>query len=269
MRIVRCPSARCSRTRRSPAGNPLVRISSVSSSWRVGLDLRRRGVLVAPVEVAQEVAAVDAVQLQQPRRLRQRAQRVAQPLAAVEAAGRQPRVALDDVAGDQRVLEVERGDVAGRVEHLAAQAGGAVGRRLARRRLDPGVLDDRRQVDLADVRRPVDGRGIEGERRLVGGVEPVPHRQQVVDLVDRLALGVEAVQLDVLERPLDLHPLGLELGRQVGLLAPQRQRLQHLLAPGDHGLGPGRAAPARGRGRGSGTRGRRSAGPRCRRAGAR
>ena len=140
----------------------------------VGLDLGERGVLVAPVEVAQEVAAVDAVELQQPRRLVQRAQRVAQPLVAIEPAGRQPRVALDDVAGDQRVLEVERGDLAGRVEDLPAQPSGAVGGRLARRRLDAGVLDDRRQVDLADVRRPVEGAGIEGERGPVGGVEAVP-----------------------------------------------------------------------------------------------
>ena len=198
--------------------------------------------LVAPVEVAQEVAAVDAVELQQARGLGHRAQRVAQPLAAVEAARRQPRVALDDVAGDQRVLEVEGGDVALGVEHLAAQPLGAVGARLARLGLDPGVLDDRGQVDRADVGRPVDLRRIEGERRPVGVVEPLPHRHQVVDLVHGLALGVQAVQLDVLERPLDLHPLGLQLGRQLGLLAAQGERLEHLLAAADHRLGPGELA---------------------------
>ena len=79
---------------------------------------------------------------------------------------------------------------------------------------------------------------VERERRPVGVVERRPHRHQVVDLVDRLALGVQAVQLDVLERPLDLGPLGLQLRRQLGLLAAQRQRLEQLLAAGDHRLGP-------------------------------
>ena len=97
-------------------------------------------------------------------------------------------------------------------------------------------------MDRADVRRPVDHRRVEGERGPVVGVEAVLHRQQVVDLVHGLALGVEAVQLDVLERPLDLHPLRLQLGRQLGLLAPQRQRLEHLLAAGDDGHRPGQLA---------------------------
>ena len=95
-----------------PAGKLLVRISCVSSSSASVVDLVDRRVLVAAVEVAQEVAAVDAVELEQTRRLGQRAQHVAHALAAIEPARRQPRVALDDVAGDQRVLEVEGGDVA-------------------------------------------------------------------------------------------------------------------------------------------------------------
>ena len=48
-------------------------------------------------------------------------------------------------------------------------------------------------------------RGSKSNAAWSAGVEAVPHRHQVVDLVDRLALGVEAVQLDVLERPLDLR----------------------------------------------------------------
>ena len=97
-------------------------------------------------------------------------------------------------------------------------------------RLDPGVVDDRRQVDLVDVVRPVDGARIEPELRLVDAVERLPERQQVVDLVDRLALRVEAVQLDVLERPFDLQPLLLERGRELGLLAAQWKRLHQPLA---------------------------------------
>ena len=40
---------------------------------------------------------------------------------------------------------------------------------------------------------------------------PVPEAEQVVDLVDRFALRVQAVQLDILECGLDLGPLLLEL----------------------------------------------------------
>ena len=99
------------------------------------VDLVDRRVLVAAVEVAQEVGAVALVELEQTRRLGERAQHVADPLGRVQPARGEERVALDDVGGDQRVLEVEGGDVALGVEHLLAQAVHAVGRaRLARRR---------------------------------------------------------------------------------------------------------------------------------------
>ena len=141
---------------------------------------------------------------------------------------------------------------------------------LRRRRLDPGVLDDRRAGGSCGCtsasRRPA---GRSRSRAWSPGVELVPHLHQLVDLVDRLALGVQAVQLDVLEGPLDLDPLGSQAGRQVGLLAPQRQRLQQLLAPRDRRLGPVSAGPGPGHGRGTGTPARRSAGPRRRRSGAR
>ena len=93
------------------------------------LDLLDRGVLVAAVEVAQEVGAVGAVELEQARRFGHGAQDVPDPLGRVEAAGREPRVALDDVRGDQRVLEVEGHDLTLGVEHLLAHAGHAIGRR--------------------------------------------------------------------------------------------------------------------------------------------
>ena len=138
------------------------------------VDLLDRRVLVAPVEVPQEVAAVLAVHRQQAGRLGEGAQHVAKPLRAVEPARRQPRVALDDVAGDQRVLEVERGDVPIGRQHVAAQPVGAVDARLARRGLHAGVLHDRRQVDLVDVRRPVDERGSKQNVGLVDRRQLVP-----------------------------------------------------------------------------------------------
>ena len=179
IRIVRCPSARCSRTRRMPAGKLLVRIRLVSSSLRVLVDLADRGVLVAPVEEPQEVAAVLAVHRAQARCLGKRAQHVANPLGRVQSACRQERVALDDVAGDQRVLEVERGDVAIGGEHAAAQPVGAVVAALARLGLGARVVHDRRQVDGADVRRPVDAARVDVERRLIGGVETVVDAHQI------------------------------------------------------------------------------------------
>ena len=140
--------------------------------------------------------------LSRPGRLDHRAQRVPDPLGRVEPAGRQPRVALDDVRGDQRVLEVEGDDLTPGVEHLLAHPGHAIGAdRRSRRGLHPGVLDDRRQVDLGDVGRPVDAARVDVEVGPVGGVEAVPDLHQVVDLVDRLALGVEPVELDVGRAP--------------------------------------------------------------------
>ena len=175
MRIVRCPSARCSRTRRIPAGKLFVRISSLSSSCASTRDLLDRCVLVAAVEVAQEVAAVDAVELQQPGRLGQRAQDVADALVAIEAARGQPRVAGRPRCWRSACSPGRRRRRCGPARAPACAAG-PCGRcvRLRRGRLDPGVLHDRRQVDRADVRRPVDGPRIEGEGLPVGGVELAP-----------------------------------------------------------------------------------------------
>ncbi len=102
---------------------------------------------------------------------------------------------------------------------------------------DAGVLDDRREVDLGDVGRPVDAPRVDVEVAAVGLVEAVPDLHEIVDLVDRLALGVEAVQLDVRERSLDLHPLRLDLRGPLGLPPAERQVMQDLLAAGEHRLG--------------------------------
>ena len=192
-------------------------------------DLRYRCVLVAAVEEAQEVAAVLAVDLAQRGCLGQRTQHVANALGRVQAAGGEPRVALHHVAGDERVLQVERGHVAVAGEYRLAQAGRAVVAVPARCDLGARVVHDRREVDGADVRGPVHAARVEVERRLIGGIQRVPHRDQLVDLVDRLALGVQAVQLHVLVRPVDLVLLLLQVRCPGGLATAQRQRLQHSL----------------------------------------
>ena len=93
-------------------------------------------------------------------------------------------------------------------------------------------------MDLGDVGRPVDRAGVEVERRPIGVVELAPRAHQIVDLVDRLALGVQPVQLDVGECSLDLGPFRLDLRGPFGLAPAQRQVLQHLLAGGQDRLGP-------------------------------
>ena len=142
------------------------------------VDLVDGGALVAAVEEAQEVAAVLAVEGQQRGALGERLGDEAQPLVGGQAAGGQPRVRRHHVRGDERVLEVEGGEVAvgrrapgSRSRSCAGRAGAAAGRRSRTR----AVLDDRRQVDLGDVAVPVDRRG--GRSRTSAwssGVERVP-----------------------------------------------------------------------------------------------
>ena len=77
-------------------------------------------------------------------------------------------------------------------------------------------------MDAVDVVVPVDHPRVEVEVALVVGVERFPQTEQVVDLIDRLAFGVQAVQLDVLQCPLDVLTLGFQFGGEVGLFATQR-----------------------------------------------
>ena len=142
------------------------------------VDLLDGGALVAPVEVAQEVAPVLAVERQQAGRLGQRPQREPHAVGLGQAPGGQPRVALHHVGGDERVLQVEGGEVALLRQHLAPEPVHAVlAPALARRRLDPGVLDDRGQVHLADVGAPVDDARVEPEGLPVVGRERLLHRR--------------------------------------------------------------------------------------------
>ena len=241
MSRVMWPAWRCSRMRRIPCGNDLVRIRSLSISAQSPVEPVRRGALEAPVEVAQEVAAVAAVQGQQPRRLRQRAGREAHPVEVVEVPGGEPRIAGHHVRRDQGVLQVEHGQMTLRIQHLAAQprrarlgpAGSGAGSHL-----QPGLLHHRRQMHLLHVLGPVHAAGVEAELRPVGVVERVPQRQQAVELVDGLALGVGAVELDVLAGPLELLAALLQGGAHHRVAAPQGQRGEHPVGGLQRPLGP-------------------------------
>ena len=177
--------------------------------------------LVAPVEVAQEVAAVAPVEGQQGRRLLQRAGREAGPLTPVHPLGGEPGERLHHVGCDQRVLEVKGGHVSlGREDGSAAAVCPRRSRTGAAAGADPGVRHDRRQVHVLDIVGPVDGGGIEGERGLVGTVERLPQGPQAIDTEHRFGLGVGAVQLDVAQGPLDRVLALLHAGRQLRLPAP-------------------------------------------------
>ena len=224
---------------------------------------------VAPVEGAQEVAPVPTVEGQQRRRLGHQVGHEGGPLGRRQVAGGQPGVGVDHVGGDQGVLEVEGGQVAVGGEDVLPGPVGPVGLdRLARRGADPGVLDDRGQVDLADVGGPVDGAGVEAEGGPVVVVHAVPQGEQPVDPVEGLGLGVGAVELDVAEGPVGQQVLLLEGGHPLGPLAPDGERPDHPLGqrhgrrcPGELALDPTAA-------RGTTTRAPRWAGRPGRRGGA-
>ena len=196
----------------------------------VGVDAVHRGALETPVEIAQEVAAVPTVQGQQTGRLAEGAGHETDPVQVVELPGGEPRVAGHHVRSDQRVLQVEHGQLALGCEHLAAEPGGAgIGAAGAGAggHLEAGLLNHRRQVHLLHVVGPVDNGGIEAERRPVVVVERLPELQEPVELVDRLALGVGAVQLDVLVGPAQLLAALLKAGAHQGMSTSQRQGRQH------------------------------------------
>ena len=262
MSSVRCPRARCSRTRRMAAGNAFVSRWSDGELDGVLGELRDRRALVAAVEVAQEVAAVLAVHRRAGRGAS--ASVLSDEADAVvpgQAPGGQPRVRGHDVRRDERVLEVEGGDVAGGVEHLPAQPVLAVlAGPTAPASSAPGVLDDRRQVDPRGVVVPVDDPGVEREgglvvRRAATRTAPAACRRRRPPRTRRTR---RRARRRCAARSTSAR-CSSSLRRQLGLLAPQRQRLQRLLGRVDHLLSPSRAGPAPGRGRGRSTRARRSA----------
>jgi len=108
MRMVAWPRARCWRSRASPSGKARWERRSLHSST-ASIRTRAAVSFVAAVEAAEEVTPVAAVDGEQPRRFRDQAGDHPRPLRQAEVPGRQPGIALDDVRGDERVLEVEDG----------------------------------------------------------------------------------------------------------------------------------------------------------------
>ena len=193
----------------------------------VGRDLIDRRARVAPVEVAQEVAAIALVEREQRRRLRQQRRDEPHTVVGWEAAARDPRVRRDDVRRDQRVLEVERGDVAVGGEDLPSQARPR-GSRPCGRPASCGRGRARRSTAGGSPARSWSQSMTRGSKQnvvAVGRVERCHAREQVVHAVDGLALGVRAVELDVPERALGLLALVLERRRPPRLAAAQRQRV--------------------------------------------
>ena len=161
---VRCPSARCSRTRRMAAGNDWSSSRWLNMSTASSSQLLDRRALVAPVEQAQEVAAVPAVGRQQRRRLGERAERRTGPGRRWAATGGEPRVRRHHVLAmsvfsRSKAAKCRSGESTWRRSRIAATRRSA----LPGRRLHPGVGDHRGQVDLADVAVPVDDPGVEPE----------------------------------------------------------------------------------------------------------
>ena len=207
----------------------------------VGVDAVYRSAVEAAVEVTQEVAAVAAVQRQQPRCLRQRAGGETHPVEVVEVPCGQPRVAGHDIRGDQSVLQVEDGELALGCEDLAAQprrAGLSPASPGAGRHLQPGLRHHRRQVHLLHVVGPVQDARVEAEFGAVGVVERVPQSHEAVQLIDGLALGVGAVELDVVAGPLELKAAFFEAGAHHGVASPQRQSGQYPVGGLQRALGP-------------------------------
>ena len=74
-------------------------------------DLLDGGAFVAPVERAEEVAAVHSVHAQQGGAFPDQLHGQLELVVAIQAAGGKPGVAGDDVRGDEGVLEVEGGEL--------------------------------------------------------------------------------------------------------------------------------------------------------------
>ena len=108
MSSVWWPSARCARTRAMASGNARVQEQVAEQLPGVGADALDGGALVAAVEGAEEVAAVAAVDAEQPWALGQDSPAASWARSERrEVAGREPGVGLDDVRVDERLLEVE------------------------------------------------------------------------------------------------------------------------------------------------------------------
>ena len=179
MSTVRWPSARCSRTRRMPAGNDLVRIRSLNISAASASSWSTRRVLVAAVEVAQEVAAVARSRASSRAPRRSVLSDEADPVVAA-AGGGWPATSTTSTT-------LEAMSVFSRSKAARWRSGSSTWRRsrscavLAVRPpgvgAHPGVLDDRRQVDRRGRSGPSRStRGSKPNVGLVVGVERRPSR---------------------------------------------------------------------------------------------
>ena len=186
-------------------------------------------ILEAPVERAQEVAAVASVERQERGRLPHEIRHEARPARRRQVAAGEPGVGVDDVGGHQRVLEVEHGEMpVGREDGPPLPVRPLVHHRAAGLGADASVLEHRRKVDLVHVVVPIDGGRIEFEPGMVVAVTGLPQRNQVVHPVARVGLGVGAVELDVAEGTLGQRVPVLHPGGQLRLLAADRQGSDHL-----------------------------------------
>ena len=139
---------------------------------RVFVDLVDRRTLVATVEEAQEVAAVEAIELEQRRPFEYLLRDEPSAVVVTQAARGQPRIRRDDIGRDERVLEIERRDVTIGRQHLHAQAFGTRLRLPCTGcGLDARLLHDARHVHVVDVGGPIDRARIEWIRRAVVLVE--------------------------------------------------------------------------------------------------
>ncbi len=213
---------------RQPVGEGAGEQLAVKELPRVRPQLRHGRALEAPVERAQKVPPVTSVQSQQPGSPPDELGHEARPLRGREVAAGEPGVGVDDVRGEQRVLQVEHSEMPiGRQDGSPLPFGPLVHDRLAGFRPHAGVLEHRGKVHVVDVVVPVDDTGIEGEVHPVVAVARVPQLEEVVDPVARVGLGVGAVQRDVSEGPLGHHVSILDLGSQLRLLPPDRQGSDH------------------------------------------
>ena len=112
-------------------------------------------------------------------------------------------------------------------------------------------------------------RGSKQKSRWSSGVWRVPQGEQALEAVDRLALGVGAVELDVAEGLLGLLPPRLERRRSTRPAGPGGGAGRARPRPARGCAGPAAAGPGPGRARGTTTSAPRWAGPWRRRAGAR
>ena len=252
-----------------------MRISSAEQLAGVLVDLVDRGVLVAAVEVAQEVAAVLAVEGQQRRAPRPSVRSDEAERGRRRAGGgwratssAPPRCDAISVFSRSNAASWRSGASTWLAQAVLAGSGRCVRPAWCCTR---AWLDDRRQVDLGGRSGPSRStRGSKQNVALVVGVERRPTaraggRRRRSPRTRRRRRRARRSRAPARPR----SRFSSSVADHSACLPRSGSAREHLLGPVEHVLGPRRAGPAPGRGRGTTTRARRWAGPRCRRAGAR